>query len=136
VTQEHPFPIKTMTCPPPIDIPLESISFLLDDILFVGSDYSLSISYFPQNATNKTVSFTSSDENILSVGESGTLDLKGKGLVTISVQSQDGQIEFSKDVAVYQIVNKPNVIKTSEQWRPFELIDNKNGEIGVESGWF
>lgn len=59
----------------------------------VNDSFDLSYKVYPSNATNKKVTFSSTDENIASVDEAGKVTLKSAGEATIVVRSVDGGFE-------------------------------------------
>jgi uncharacterized repeat protein (TIGR02543 family) len=119
------------------DIPLQDLSIEIDDILFIGQQAYINTIFSPYNTTERNLLCYSSDENILTVTNSGIITPKSKGVATITVRCQNGT-EANKTVVVYQIVNKSAIISESEQWGPFEKIGGVNSysqqEIGINTG--
>lgn len=102
--------IVSNTLIPATSITLSSQS----DEVFAGETLQLSASILPENATYKTLKWTSSDENIATVDMNGLV--KGKenseisAEVTISATSLDGaEIIGTKQLIVKQIVQPLNV---------------------------
>ena len=64
----------------------------LDDLLkmHVGDKHSLITEVFPENATDKTLSFSTSDESVALVTNTGEITAVGIGSTTITITSQDG----------------------------------------------
>ncbi len=58
--------------------------------LHVGKTYQLKVKVAPSNATNKSVTYKSSDSKIVSVNEVGKLTAKAKGTAKITVTAKDG----------------------------------------------
>ena len=58
--------------------------------LNVGDSYQLKVKVAPSNATNKEVSYKSSDSKIVAVSDLGKLTAKSKGTVKITVTAKDG----------------------------------------------
>ncbi len=56
----------------------------------VGDQANLVATITPENATNKNVDWTSSDENVATITPSGVITAKNKGETTITVTTQDG----------------------------------------------
>jgi N-acetylmuramoyl-L-alanine amidase len=54
----------------------------------------------PENASNKTVSYASSDENVVSVSKGGTLTALKAGSATVTVTTLDGSFKASVQVTV------------------------------------
>jgi hypothetical protein len=120
------------------DVPVQNISVNIDDILFIGQQAYSNIEFYPSNTTEKNLLCHSSDENILTINNSGVITPKNKGTATIEIQCQNG-FTVTKTVSVYQIVSKPTIINTSEKWGPYEKIQgngNSSGsqEIGINTG--
>lgn len=109
------------------DVPVQSISVNIDDILFIGQQAYSNIVFYPSNTTERNLLCYSSDENILTIDNSGVITPKNKGTATVEVQCQNG-FTVTKSVLVYQIVTKPAIINESEQWGPYEKIlgDGRN----------
>lgn len=57
----------------------------------VSQTAQLSVSVFPSNATNKSVTYSSSNSNIASVTSSGFVTAKSKGTAVITVTSSNGK---------------------------------------------
>lgn len=67
------------------EIPLRSISLSGETRITQGETTTLSVSFYPANTTDdKTVTFESSDEDILKVDENGTVTGVGVGMATIT----------------------------------------------------
>jgi len=60
------------------------------ETLTVGGTFQLTPTVAPANATNKNVTWTSSDANIAEVNASGLVTAKAKGVATITVTTADG----------------------------------------------
>ncbi|MBR2929752.1 MAG: Ig-like domain-containing protein [Clostridia bacterium] len=82
------------------NIPVEKVEFVdrigsayTEDILFKvpqGGEKETKIRIYPELASNKRVSYTSSDENICTVDENGVIHGKHYGMATIVVKTDDG----------------------------------------------
>lgn len=72
-------------------IPVDSISIERDSIeLYVGDMDRLAVEIFPDYANNKTISWSSSDEEVVSVDETGAVTAKAGGSAYIYASSTDG----------------------------------------------
>ena len=60
-----------------------------------GESFKLNITITPSDATNKSVTWTSSNTSIATVSNDGTVTAVGPGTVTITVTTQDGNFTFS-----------------------------------------
>jgi N-acetylmuramoyl-L-alanine amidase len=65
-----------------------------------GATVTLSPVISPENASNKTVSYASSDENVVSVSKGGTLTALKAGSATVTVTTLDGSFKASVQVTV------------------------------------
>ena len=63
--------------------------------LNVGDSYQLSATVLPSDATDKSVSWTSSNESVAIVGNSGKVTAKAKGNATITCKANDGSGVYS-----------------------------------------
>lgn len=61
----------------------------------------LAVTVLPENATNKNVNWTSSDESVARVDDSGTITAVGKGRAAIYCQTDDGYASTACEVEVY-----------------------------------
>ena len=68
--------------------------------LMVGSKYQFKATVLPDNATNKTLAWSSDDEKIATVSSSGVVTALEEGSATIHVQSLDKKVSASCDVFV------------------------------------
>ena len=68
--------------------------------LMVGSKYQFKATVLPDNATNKTLVWSSDDEKIATVSSSGVVTALEEGAATIHVQSLDKKVSASCDVFV------------------------------------
>ena len=89
---------------------VESIEFDRSTIkAFKGNSYQIKTTVLPETATNKTIIWESSDEEIATVDENGTITLVSEGNVTIWARTVDGsgiynKIDVTVDTAVTEIV--------------------------------
>ena len=72
------------------EIPVQGITLSKSTLdLTVGDSFGLTASISPSNATNKAVTWSSSNSSIASVDSSGRVTAKGNGTATITVKSAD-----------------------------------------------
>ncbi len=76
-----------------IDIPEEEI------VLKLGEAYTFEPVVLPENAFDKTVTYTSSDENVITV-ENGTVTTVGTGSATVTLTSACGKVEKQCSIKV------------------------------------
>lgn len=99
-------PINEDVDPEPEVVPVESVT--LDKVeaeLLVGETLKLNATLNPENATNKNVIWTSSDEEIATVDESGNIVAKTVGTVEIKVTTVDGEFSSICKLKVKEEVN-------------------------------
>ena len=87
------------------------------DVLFVGDTLSLKASFNPSNASDKEITWRSSDENIATVDSDGKVIAKNAGLVTITVNSSNGKTSEVKINVLDVKLSETNitVIKNKKQ---------------------
>ena len=71
-------------------VPVESVTFEHTDlIVFQGDSYQINVTVLPENATNKTITWTSSDPSIASISPEGIITGLGSGQVEITAKAGD-----------------------------------------------
>ena len=83
------------------------------DEMYVGDSRNLTATVSPANATNKNISWTSSNENIATVSSTGVVKATGQGTAIITVITEDGNHKATCNVIVKQV-------KTEEPAEPIE----------------
>ena len=94
------------------NIPVTSITLNKTSLsLFVGDSETLIASILPDNATDKTVIWSSSNSNVVTV-ENGKVTAKSAGSATVSVSNEDGSQKASCNITVKNkdIVDEPTII--------------------------
>lgn len=83
------------------EIPVESISIDYDGPtnIYVGQSVTLSVRILPENATNKNITWESSNDSVATV-QDGTVTGFGAGTVTITVTAVDGGSTDSCQISV------------------------------------
>lgn len=77
--------------------------------LLVGETQKINATILPENATNKLIKFSSSNENVASVRQDGLIVAKSTGKVNITIESEDkSSIDSSKTVKVITVIVKQN----------------------------
>lgn len=66
----------------------------------VGTEYSLTSMIYPESARNKTVSWSTSDSNIISIDGNGILHANSEGYATISLTAENGMEDYFTLAAV------------------------------------
>ena len=93
---------KTATCSvtvSPVALSKISISPAETEVK-IGTPCSLTVQYTPENATNKMVTWKSSDENTAKVSSGGVVEGINEGTVTITATSEDGGFSATCKVKV------------------------------------
>ena len=71
--------------------PVEGITLEQEELaLKIGSSFALSYTVLPETATSKEVSFSSSDETVVTVDENGNITAVGVGEAVITLTAEDG----------------------------------------------
>lgn len=83
-------------------IPVTGISLIAPNTMNVGTNAHCNVTITPDNATNRNVTWESSNPSIIYVDQNGNLTAKSTGTATITVSSQDGGgvIPVSKEITV------------------------------------
>ena len=73
------------------DMPVSGVMFIENTVtVYEGMTYGLKTQVLPDNATNKNITFSTSDENIVTVDENGVITPKEIGNAEIIVTTEDG----------------------------------------------
>ncbi len=76
------------------------LSLFAPNTMNVGTNALCTVTIVPDNATNKNVTWESSDVSIIDVDQNGNLTAKRTGTATITVRSVDGGQHVSKEIKV------------------------------------
>lgn len=76
--------------------------------LFVGDELMLSVTFTPENPDNKSLSWSSSNEQVASVDQEGKVSAKAQGEAVITVRSANGK-EDRCDISVAVQTNDDNL---------------------------
>jgi uncharacterized protein YjdB len=83
------------------DIPVTGISMDQDTLdIVVGDTGTLAVVFDPEDATNQNVTWSSSDESVATVDETGEVAGMDVGTATITAVSEDGGFEATAEVTV------------------------------------
>lgn len=129
------------------DIPVESVSLTPSEVnLKIGATAELVAKVLPENAENKNVTYTSTDESVATVSESGVITAVAEGEAVITVKTEDGNktatclVTVLKDtVAVTGVTVEPRSVELKvgeKQMLTATVSPNNATETGVtyESG--
>ena len=125
-----PKPTPTPTPPTPAEVAVSSVSLNQSTAeLMIGETVTLSATVSPSNATNKSVSWTSSDANVVSVS-AGTV--KGIGIGTATVTASAGGKSASCAVTVVkgglpegELPPSNEIWYTTQDNKPLSLVNNQ-----------
>lgn len=87
---------------------IESITLDSNEgVLTVGNTHTIKATVFPEDATDKAVTWESSDESIATVDAEGNVTAKGTGNVTIMAVNSDGDVSSTYELTVNKAAAKP-----------------------------
>lgn len=78
-----------------------------EGVLTVGNTHTIKATVFPEDATDKAVTWESSDESIATVDAEGNVTAKGTGNVTIMAVNSDGDVSSTYELTVNKAAAKP-----------------------------
>lgn len=111
-------------------IPLKSISINKSNVVIKENSYeNLTISYFPSNATNKKITWKSSNTNIVTVDQQGNITGVNPGSATVTVISNDGGYVSMCNVTVEAI--SKNVIGIDLDKKELSIVSGKKEKLNV-----
>ena len=92
----------------PVD---QLVAGLLPDNMEVGDKGVYPINFFPDNATNQVIKYTSTDANVISIDAAGNIEAKAAGTATIKAEATDGTGKFVQHTitVVKTIILEPNI---------------------------
>ena len=112
--------------PTPVDVDVDVTEVKCQEStlnLKVDDTYKLTCSVLPENATNKTLTFSSSKEDVASVDAEGNITAKGKGTTIITISSNNGK---TASVAVSVTEKEQEVVLPQDL-----ILDESSAEIIV-----
>lgn len=77
----------------PVD---QLVAGLLPDNMEVGDKGVYPINFFPDNATNQVIKYTSTDANVISIDAAGNFECVAEGKATIKAEATDGSGKFTE----------------------------------------
>lgn len=106
------------------EIKLDSITLPKTEKVELGKSITLTPKFSPENTTNKTVTWNSSDESVASVDNTGKITPKKIGSTIITVSSKEGNKRATCTLTVYESSNNNN---NNETKKPTSSLENNNG---------
>lgn len=117
-------------------IPVESIALSEENIIFeIGESKELIATVYPENATNKIVTFESSNESVVTVDANGVIIAIGEGEATITVKAGE-KITTCKVVVNEEVNNEPAIeafditINVGDVFNPISNVSASDVEDG------
>lgn len=114
------------------EIAVEGISLPATKTIKLGETLTLTPTFNPSNATNKIVTWTSSDETVATVDNAGKITPKKVGSTIITVTSQDGN---KKATCTVTVTSSSNEKIDTKQYISFPMmIFNGKGKLNLKPG--
>lgn len=119
---------KTTTQPSTVAVTEIQINENVDSII-VGENKKLTATIKPSNATNKNVTWKSSDESIATVSQDGEINAIKSGIVDITATSSNGKTSTIKiNIKEVPKVQNSTLIKTSQTQTKTNNVATTNGD--------
>ncbi len=110
--------------------PVTRLSFTKSSISLDGGDtVQLDVNISPEDAANKDIVFSSSDESVATVDQAGLVTALKKGTATITVAAQDGS--GCKATCRITVLTNATVCKTVEELQSKHNYDPNSSELWV-----
>lgn len=118
-----------------VPVALESIAIQpVDELLPLDSTLQFHVTFAPNNASNRTIRWTSSNESVATIDQKGLLTARGQGKTTIRAVSEDRGFDSTSVITVVRPVGSPVYVqaesfqKTGGPFEGFKIAD-KGGLI-------
>lgn len=85
---------------------VESIEVAAPQEMDIGATHQLEVTVLPEDAGDKALTYTSSDEAVATVDEAGNVTAVAKGEAVITIQSSNKEVAYTFDLSVIQPVTK------------------------------
>lgn len=125
-----------------VDYPVIVTAIELDQSehdMLVGEVFKLQSTITPSNATNKSVSWASTDETVATVSQGGTVEAKGAGKTVVTATTENGIIAYCvvnvTGVASANLskIYVPNVLDSDGEYVEIPVLIEKNPGINFAS---
>ncbi len=117
---------------PSNDISVSSVSVSPENTTLLNGDtFALSAVVLPANATNKSVVWSSSDPNMATVSQNGTVTARAEGNVTIMVKTVDGNYSDTSSITIETGVVAVSSVVVSPDQRTLVIGNNLSLEAEV-----
>lgn len=121
----------TVSEPPPVNVSVTGVNLDKTSLTMTagGKTETLVATVLPENASDKTVKWESSDTDVATVTQNGTVTAKKKGTATIKVTTNDGGKTAECKVTVSAASAGSVFISTYSEDNPLILDLNKTGQL-------
>ncbi|PWG60540.1 beta-L-arabinofuranosidase domain-containing protein [Bifidobacterium catulorum] len=120
----------------PTTVPVTKVTVSGKTELTVGDTTKLGVKVEPENATDPTVTWSSSDESVLSVAADGTVTALKAGKATVTATANDGSKTSGTLEITVAAKTEPNKPATDEQRKPLkDAIDKVKAEKLAEKDY-
>jgi len=121
------------------NVPVQSVSLDKAELeLTAGETGDLKATVLPANATNRSVNWTSSDENVATVSQTGSVSAVAAGSANITVTTLDGGLTASCAVTVKRLIPEGAVdlgLPSGLLWASCNVGASKPEEFGDYFAW-
>ena len=109
-------------------IPVQSVELDKKTLsLILGNSYKLSATVLPENATDKNVTWSSSNQSVATVDQSGNIKAISEGIATITVTTKDGKKTDACEVTVTEkIIHVTSVTLNKDK---LELAEGETAQL-------
>lgn len=119
---------KTATCKVTVVEPVQDMELSVSEMtLYKGKGQVIEVSVLPEDATLKTATFSSSNENVATVDKKGFVTATGKGEATITAVA-DGNQDIIKTVKVTVLLGVEEITAENKEYSVYE---NESTKINV-----
>ena len=128
----------TIVNPPPVTVQVTGVSLDRTNLtMTVGGTYTLTATVTPSNATDKSVSWSSSSTAIATVSSSGVVTAKAAGNATITVRTTDGGKTATCNVTVNAASSSDSYVDLglSVKWATCNVGATRPEEYGSYFAW-
>ena len=115
------------TCTVTVEVPLKGIGFTMRSISLHKKDETgkLTVTYYPEDATNRNVVFVSDNENIASVDQDGIVTAHTSGTAYVTATAEDGghtaRIPVYVSIQAEGIALTPDALTLEKEQAPVQL---------------
>lgn len=105
-------------------IPLEGIALPASATVEVGKTANIPVTFTPENATNKNVTWTISDANIATVAN-GVVTGVAEGSTVVTVKSEEGGFTASCNLTVTKAAPEPTPVDPTKRYYTVKFVDGE-----------